>query len=236
MAERKSKRGLIISILVLVVGIPATVVLSYLFGDRKLYIASVIIMILAMVPFFTSFETSRPDARALASLAVMTAIAVVSRVAFIWAPSFKPMAGVIVMTAVAFGPQAGFMCGAMSMIISNMIFGQGPWTPWQMFCYGLIGFIAGLLANAKILGERHTIRTSIITFVLVFILSAAILDTQSVFFLLTKTSTASVIAIYIAGIVPNALNAFASATAVFLLLKPLTSILNRIKVKYGMKF
>ncbi|MBR2696104.1 MAG: ECF transporter S component [Parasporobacterium sp.] len=235
-AKKKLNKAFWISIIVMAVCIPATVAISYLLGDRKLYIASVIIMIFAMVPFFANFEGSKPDARYLAILAVLTAIAVISRIAFIWLPSFKPMAGIIVMIAMAFGPQAGFMSGALSMIISNIIFGQGPWTPWQMFCYGLIGFIAGLLAGGRILSEKHVIRTSIITFILVTVLSSAILDTSSLFLMISSINAGSIITVYTAGIFLNMMNALASSLCVFLLLKPFMAILNRLKIKYGMKY
>lgn len=223
-----------ISLVVMLICIPATVVVSYLLGDRKLYIASVIIMIFAMVPFFASFEGSRPDARYLAILAVLTAIAVISRVAFIWLPSFKPMAGIIIMIAMAFGPQAGFMSGALSMIVSNIIFGQGPWTPWQMFCYGMIGFIAGLLANARILSEKHVIRTSVISFALITVLSSAVLDTSSLFLMISTITWESAVSVYTAGIIMNIMNATASSLCIFLLLKPFMTILNRMKIKYGL--
>ena len=52
---------------------------------------------------------------------------------------------IIIITAVAFGPEAGFLTGALTAFVSNFIFGQGPWTPWQMFSWGMIGFLAGLL-------------------------------------------------------------------------------------------
>lgn len=223
-----------ISLVVMLICIPATVAVSYLLGDRKLYIASVIIMIFAMVPFFASFEGSRPDARYLAILAVLTAIAVISRVAFIWLPSFKPMAGIIIMIAIAFGPQAGFMSGALSMIVSNIIFGQGPWTPWQMFCYGMIGFIAGLLANARILSEKHVIRTSVISFALITVLSSAVLDTSSLFLMISTITWESAVTVYTAGVFMNMLNALASSLCIFLLLKPFMAILNRMKIKYGL--
>ena len=225
-----------VSLAVIVICIPATVVFSYLLGDRNLYIASVIIMILAMVPFFVNFEGKKPNARYLAVIAVLTAIAVISRVAFIWAPSFKPMAGIIIMTAIAFGPQSGFMCGALSMIISNIIFGQGPWTPWQMFCYGMIGFIAGLLANARILSEKHVIRTSVISFFLVAILSSIVLDTCSLFLMISEITWESAITVYLAGIPFNLMNALASSLCVFLLLKPFMAILNRLKTKYEINY
>ncbi len=225
-----------VSIIVMVICIPATVAVSYLLGDRNLYIASVIIMLFAMVPFFVNFEGKKPDARYLAVIAVLTAIAVISRVAFIWAPSFKPMAGIVIMTAMAFGPQSGFMCGALSMIISNIIFGQGPWTPWQMFCYGLIGFIAGLLSNARILSDKHVIRTSIISFVLITLLSSAILDTSSLFLMISTINWESAVTVYTAGFFFNMLNALASSLCIFLLLKPFTAILNRLKTKYELNY
>ena len=140
------------------------------------------------------------------------------------------------MIAMAFGPQAGFMSGALSIIISNIIFGQGPWTPWQMFCYGLIGFIAGLLAGGRILSEKHVIRTSIITFILVTVLSSAILDTSSLFLMISSINAGSIITVYTAGIFLNMMNALASSLCVFLLLKPFMAILNRLKIKYGMKY
>jgi len=122
----------------------------------------------------------------------------------------------------------------LSMIVSNIIFGQGPWTPWQMFCYGLIGFIAGLLANARILSEKHVIRTSIISFILVTVLSSAILDTSSLFLMVSGVTMGSALTVYSAGIFLNMLNALASSLCVFLLLKPFMAILNRLKLKYGL--
>ena len=234
--KKKENLILALTLAVIIVLIPAVYVLASFLGDRHLYIASVIIMILAMVPFFVKFEAGKPDARVLAILAVMTVIAVVSRVAFIWAPGFKPMAGVIIITAIGFGPQAGFMCGALSMIASNIIFGQGPWTPWQMFCYGMIGFIAGLLGRSRIMSEKHAIRSAVISFILVFILSGLVLDTCSVFFVTSALTPASVLAVYIAGIPFNIGNAAASAVCVFLLVKPLAAAFARIKVKYGIRF
>ena len=234
--KKKTDKAFWVSIVIMVICIPATVVVSYLLGDRNLYIASVIIMILAMVPFFVRFEGKKPDARYLAVIAVLTAIAVISRVAFIWFPSFKPMAGIIIMTAIAFGPQTGFMCGALSMIISNIIFGQGPWTPWQMFCYGMIGFVAGLLANARILSEKHVIRTSLVSFVLVTILSSAFLDTSSLFLMISTITWESAVTVYTAGFFYNMLNALASSLCIFILLKPFMAILTRLKTKYEFEY
>jgi energy-coupling factor transport system substrate-specific component len=101
------------------------------------------------VPFLLVFDHKKPRPREMIPMAVMAAIGVVGRTVFqiIPLPNFKPVSAIVIITAVAFGPEAGFMTGALTGFVSNFIFGQGPWTPWQMFCWGMIGFIAGLLQN-----------------------------------------------------------------------------------------
>ena len=101
------------------------------------------------IPFFLVFEKKKPQARELVPIAVMAALGVVGRTLFslIPLPNFKPVSAIVIITAVAFGPETGFLTGALTGFLSNFIFGQGPWTPWQMFCWGMIGFVAGLLEN-----------------------------------------------------------------------------------------
>ena len=137
----------IISYLMILILIPATLILFWHFGDRKYYLCSLLLIIYSMIPFFLSFEKRKPQARELVSIAVMCAIAVVSRAAFMMLPHFKPMLGIIMITGMAFGAEAGFLTGALGAFVSNFLFGQGPWTPWQMFGYGIGGLLAGLLAR-----------------------------------------------------------------------------------------
>ena len=136
-----------ISAIFAVILVPAVILLSDRMGDRNYYIAGVLIIILAMIPFFAGFESCRPEARELVTIAVMCAIAVASRIVFIMLPGFKPVVAIIMITGMAFGPSAGFLTGAMGAFVSNFVFGQGPWTPWQMFAFGIAGFIFGLLSG-----------------------------------------------------------------------------------------
>ena len=80
----------------------------------------------------------------------MSALAVVGRTVFsiVPLPNFKPCSAIIMITAIVFGPETGFLTGALTAFVSNFIFGQGPWTPWQMFTWGLLGFLTGLMKNA----------------------------------------------------------------------------------------
>ena len=123
-------------------------------GGRNYALMSFVMIILAMVPFLMLYELKKPQAREWIPLAVMAAIASVGRAAFAALPHFKPVSAIIIITASVFGPEAGFLTGAISALASNLFFGQGPWTPWQMFAWGLIGFIAGILAKHDLLKKK----------------------------------------------------------------------------------
>ena len=88
-------------------------------------------------------------------IAIMTAIAVAGRAAFFMVPQFKPVIAIIIITGVCFGREAGFLVGALTALISNFYFGMGPYTPWQMFCLGIIGFLAGILTQKGLLKKNR---------------------------------------------------------------------------------
>ena len=230
----KSRRVFWSALIVMVILIPLTVGISWYMGDRRYYIASVLIMIYSMLPFFASFESRRPGARELVTLAVMCAIAVASRAAFVWAPNFKPIGGIVMITAMAFGPQAGFMTGSLSLIVSDMLFGQGPWTPWQMFSFGLLGFISGLLGRKGIIKAEKPLGAAIAGFVMMVAMVGPLLDTCTVFTMAQMLNRESVLAIYLSGIPVNVSQGIAVFLCVLLLSRPISEKLNRIKTKYGM--
>ena len=91
-----------------------------------------------------SFEKRKPKTREVVVLAVMTSIATLGRVIFFMLPQFKPCVAIIIITGIMLGKQSGFLCGALTAFVSDFFFGQGPWTPWQMFAFGIIGFISAI--------------------------------------------------------------------------------------------
>lgn len=109
-------------------------------------ILGVFFLVISFLPFFLVFG-KKPQARDLVPIAVMAALGVVGRTVFaiIPLPNFKPVSAIVIMTGMVFGPETGFLTGALTGFVSNFIFGQGPWTPWQMFAWGMIGFLAGAL-------------------------------------------------------------------------------------------
>ena len=99
------------------------------------YIVSTLVILAATGIFFLQYERQKPTVKDFVTLAVLSAVAVVSRAAFAMVPHFKPITGIIMICGIAFGSGAGFFVGVISAFVSNFIFGQGPWTPWQMFAY-----------------------------------------------------------------------------------------------------
>lgn len=110
-------------------------------------VSSLFLLAVIMLPFYIRFERKAFVSREIVLVAVLAAIAAVSRVPFSILPSVQPTSFVIIVSAIVFGSETGFMIGATAAIVSNIFLGQGPWTPWQMFSWGMIGFIAGLLRN-----------------------------------------------------------------------------------------
>jgi len=230
--RRKVNIRKIISVLVILVLIPLTVYFGFKYADRQYYVVSLVIILMTMIPFFLAFEHRKPQARELVIIAVMCAIAIVSRAAFIALPGFKPMTSIIMLTGIAFGAEAGFMTGAITAFVSNFIFSQGPWTPWQMFAYGMAGFLAGILYKHGFLSTKR-LPLSIYGAAMVLIVIGPLLDTSSVFTMITDVTMDSALAVYMSGLGINAVHAAATFVTLFLLSKFILEKLERIKTKYG---
>lgn len=127
--------------------IPAVVLGGALiFRDRQYAYITLCVAVLSCLPFFLHFERSESDVKRLILIAVMVALSVAGRMLFAPLQHFKPVTALVIITAMYFGSEAGFLTGALSAVLSNFYFGQGPWTPFQMFSWGMIGFFSGLLA------------------------------------------------------------------------------------------
>lgn len=201
----------------------------FLAETASYYIISVVILLLSAVPFFAGFERSKPTAREMSVIAVLTALAVVSRAVFYLIPQMKPIGAVVIVSAVCLGADRGYIIGALSAFISNFIFGQGIWTPFQMVALGLVGFISGLIFD-KIKAGRVSL--AIVGFILTAVLYSLIVDLSSVLMITGEYSAAAVLSVYGAGI-PFSLS-FGASTAVFLFLfgEPFIKKIRRVIVKY----
>ena len=206
---------------------------QFLFADSvNYYIVSVVILIASMLPFFVSYEQKKVTARDITLTATLIALAVVSRAAFYLIPQVKPIAAVVIVSAVCLGADKGYIVGAFSAFVSNFIFGQGMWTPFQMVALGTVGLLAGLIFRwLKV--NRYTL--SIVGFVLATVVYGAIVDMSTVLSAYGNNVTLKgTLSIYASGAVFSLV--FGGATAVFLFLfgMPFITKIERISKKYGL--
>lgn len=232
-SNKLPKRTVVAAVMILLC-IPLTIVVGIVFlNDRSYYIISLIIIVLAMLPFVLVFEGRKPQARELVVIAVLIAIAVCGRAAFFMIPQFKPVVAIVIIAGISFGAESGFIVGAMTGFVSNFIFGQGPWTPWQMFAFGIIGFLAGLLFGKGILSGK-TIPLCIFGGLSAFLIYGVIVDTASVLMFTYELMPEAVLSIYVMGIPFNLIHGAATIIFLLILAKPMTEKLTRIKKKYGL--
>ena len=227
------KKSGIFSVLVIFLLIPLTLLLGTKLKGRAYYLISTLVVMEIMLPFFFRFESRRPQARELVILAVMAALAAVSRVVFAFSPYLKTITGIIMITGIAFGAEAGFLTGAVAAFASNFFFGQGPWTPWQMFAYGFGGFFAGLIFHKHKAWRKPWILAPF-GFLTILLLVGPMLDSCTVFTVLTKFTKKNILIIYGQGVPVNITHGIGAALTLFFVSRPLLSKLERLQTKYGM--
>ena len=208
------KKSHIATLIVFLVLIPLTLILGSRLSGRAFYVTSTLVIVELLIPFFLAFEGRRPQARELVVLAVMCALAVAGRVA-IPIPSFKAIFGIII-----------------SALASNFFYSQGPYTPWQMMAYGAGGMLAGFVfARGRL--PRKPMTMGIFGFLAVTFFVGPLLDTCSVFLVMSRITLKGAMAFYISGFPVNLRQAVATAIVLLVLGKPLLEKLDRIKTKYG---
>ncbi|PRR83401.1 ECF transporter S component [Clostridium vincentii] len=232
--QKESIKKTVLSMLIVLLIIPATILFGiYVLKDRQYYFISILIIIFTMVPFFMLFETRKPKAREIIIIAVLSSIAVAGRMAFFMIPQFKPVMAIVIITGIAFGSQAGFLTGAVSAFVSNFFFGQGPWTPWQMFAFGLVGFLAGILFKREKLKKNKSILCAF-GGIATLVIYGGIVNMSSVLMVTSKITVQAVVAVYAAGFYFDMIHALSTVVFLFFISKPMIEKLDRIKVKYGL--
>ena len=230
---RVSRRTWFALVLMLLI-VPLLLYLSVrYFHGRKYLICSLIVIVAAMLPFFMMFEGRKPKGREIMVISVLAAIGVAGRAAFFMVPSFKPVAAIVILTGVSFGGEAGFLVGCLIMMLSNMFMGQGPWTPWQMFSFGIIGFLAGILYQKGILKARKR-DLCIYGFLSVFLIYGGIMNPASALTWVGELNEKVLLTYYISGLPFDCIQAAATWLFLWFGAEPMLEKLDRIKEKYGL--
>lgn len=225
-----NRRGAVATVTAVLLSILGIASWQYFFGNVNYYIVSVVFLFLSMLPFFAGFEMKKVTPREITLISTLIALAVVSRGAFYLVPGIKPIAAVIVVSAVCLGAERGYIIGAFSAFVSNFIFGQGYWTPFQMVALGTVGLISGLLFSV-VKANRWTMAVS--GFILSSAVYGAIVDLSTILIMYgNNINIKSALSVYVSGAPFNF--AFGISTAVFLFLfgEPFIKKINRINLKY----
>ncbi len=229
-----SKRTIVASIAILLF-IPLTIFAGIFYlDDRQYNIVALLVLLECMLPFVLIFEGRKPKARELVTIAVLCAIGIAGRSLFFMLPQFKPVLALTVIAGVAFGGEAGFLVGAVTMLLSNMLFSQGPWTPWQMFSMGIIGFLAGVLFKKGLL-RRSRLSLAVFGAFTAVIIYGGIMNPAAAFMVSSQTVTfKTLMAYYISGLPMDLVHGFGTALFIMIAAEPMLEKMDRIKVKYGL--
>ena len=229
------KNRTVLAAVLIFAAIPLTILFgSLLLDNRKFYFISLLVIFETMLPFFLVFENRKPEARELVVIAVVAAIGVVGRAVFFMVPNMKPVTAIVIIAGACLGPEAGFLTGAMTAFVSNFFFGQGPWTPWQMFSFGIIGFLTGMLFRKGILKKEKKIRLCLYGAFVSLCIYGLLMDTYTVLTMDFVSSKAEVLAIYASGFPVNCVHAVGTFIFLMVLANPMIEKLERIRRKYGM--
>lgn len=214
--------------------VPATILCGvWLLKDKQPLLISLLVLTEIMLPFALAFERRRPQAYELVLLAVFSALAVAGRTAFSFLPQFKPVLALVIVAGVALGAESGFLIGALSMLLSNVFFGQGPWTPWQMFAMGLVGFLAGFLYRRGVL---RCSRTSLCIFgaIVSIVVYGFLMNVSSAFTWYSDSlSWKMIVACCVSGFPMDLMQSAATTAFLWLFAAPLLDKVDRVRVKYG---
>ncbi len=202
----------------------------YAFKNKTGYaLVSVVIISLSIVPFFLSFERRKPKARDIVPVAVMAALGTVGRIAFAMVAGVKPTTAIVIISGVAFGPQAGFLTGAVSALASNFFFGQGAWTPWQMLAWGLCGLFAGMFKN---IGAINGTKSLILYGVFAAMMFGLIMNCWHVIGFVNPITAGAVITTLVASFYYDLSHVISTAVFLLLLGNMWIKKLERIKIKF----
>lgn len=231
--SRSIKRSIVTLITVFFI-VPLTVIAGvYLLDNTKYLFISLLVMLESIVPFYIMFEKRTVHTRELVIIAALCALCVTGRAVFYMLPAFKPVTAIVIISAAALGSESGFMIGSVSMLVSNIFFGQGIWTPWQMLAMGLIGFIAGELFNRRLIPASRA-SLSFYGIAACYLLYGGIMNPAALILSGSPVTPGALLSVYGLGLPIDTVHALSTAVFLFIGSEAVINKLERIKLKYSL--
>ena len=230
-ARRHSKKSLVLAGILIALILPTLILGGMFLDDRKYYFISLAVLVEVMAAFFILFEGRRPKSREIAVMAVICALAVAGRAAFFMLPQFKPVAALVIIAGMTLGGGSGFIVGAVTMLVSNMLFSQGPWTPWQMFAMGLVGLIAGGLSGFLRGGKG---RLCVFGALVTIVVYGGLMNLSSALIWAREPDIRVILTYFVTGFPMDCVHAAATALFLWFGAEPMCEKLDRLRVRYGL--
>ena len=230
-ARRHSKRSLVLAGISVALVLPTLILGGIFLDDRKYYFISLAVLVEVMAAFFILFEGRRPKSREIAVMAVICALGIAGRAAFFMLPQFKPVAAIVIIAGMSLGGGSGFLVGAVTMLVSNMLFSQGPWTPWQMFAMGLVGLIAGGLSGFLRGGKG---RLCVFGALVTIVVYGGLMNLSSALIWAGQPDIGVILTYFVTGFPMDCVHAAATALFLWFGAEPMCEKLDRLRVRYGL--
>lgn len=225
------QRGAVLEGIVLA-AVPVILALAAASGFAQAALLSLGVVVVAVGLMFAGFEWSKPGLRQIMPAVVLGAIAAAGRVLFAPVPDCKPVSAVCVLAGAVFGRRCGFMVGALAALVSNFFFGQGPWTPWQMYGWGMVGYLAGVLSDV---GAFDRFRPAVYVYGFCSaLLFGIVLDSWHVIGYVSPLTWQGALLAYGAGLPFNVVHGVATVAFLLVIWAPWRRKLERIRAKYAL--
>lgn len=215
------------------IAVPIVLVLCAVYQFDQTAFLTLLVALVAIGLFFASYEASRPGLRQIVPTVVLAALAAAGRILFAPIPDFKPVSAICIIAGVAFGRREGFMVGALAALVSNFFFGQGAWTPWQMYAWGMIGYLAGVL------GDHGAFEHAPVLYVFGFVSAlfyGLLLNSWYIVGFVHPITWPSALVAYGAGLPWDCIHGAATVVFLLALYLPWRRKLERIKRKYALQY
>lgn len=192
---------------------------------------TMLVVVLALLLVFAGYESSRPALRQVMPTVVLASLAAAGRVLLAPLPDAKPVSAIAIVAGSMLGRRNGFMVGALAALVSNAFLGQGAWTPWQMYAWGLVGYLAGVLADTGALRHRWVLLAYGFVSALLY---GAILNGWYVLGFVRPLTAAGAFAGYAAAVPWDVVHGLATVGFLILIWLPWDRSIRRVLAKYDL--
>lgn len=196
------------------------------FLSKNYLLISVLILVCGLLILLSQY-TSKIKSRDTMTIVVMSSLIAVSRGLFFWLPQFKPITALIMITGTSLGCIPGMFIGMLSGFLSNFFFGQGPWTPFQILAWGLIGFASGYL------GKLNKIVYMVVGFFLTFVVYGVVMNVASTIMFIDGFSISGFLIYEMSGMPMDLVHGISTVVFIYFLRNPIGKRVKRLKTKYG---